>query len=159
MYIRYYSTMKHFRIVILLMSLMAGLLNCKNDDGNNPAPTAASQTELLVSNKWLLQRVATSSDQTIGKNQMNTTTVLLFELDMQFYADNTVKAINHLTGNIPNGGTWKLAADNKAIDVDVIGFKGNFPIVELNRTKLTLRQRAPVSGVESDINLEFAPSL
>ena len=90
---------------------------------------------------------------------MGTNTLVLFELDMQFRSDGTVRAINRLTSQIPNGGTWKLAPDFKSMDVDVNGFKGNFPIVELTRTKLTLRQRAPVSGVESDINLEFKPSL
>jgi hypothetical protein len=58
-----------------------------------------------------------------------------------------------------NGGSWKLAADNKSIDVDVTGFKGNFPIVRLDRQKLILRQRAPVDGKDADINLEFDPTI
>ncbi|GAB3884788.1 hypothetical protein [Spirosoma agri] len=151
--------MKHLRIFVFLLVVSVSLLNCKKDNGDTPAPTAASQTELLVANKWLLSRVANTNDQTIGVGQMSATTLLLFELDMQFRDDNTVRAINHKTSQVINGGTWKLAADNLSMDVDVNGFKGNFPIVTLTRTKLTLRQRAPVSGVESDINLEFTPSL
>lgn len=151
--------MKHLRPIVLVVALMGGLMSCKKDDSNAPAPTAASQTELLVANKWLLTRVANANDQTISTSQLNVTTTLLFELDMQFKADNTVRAINHTTSQIINGGTWKLTADNQSMDVDVNGFKGNFPILVLNRTKLTLRQRAPVNGVDTDINLEFAPSL
>ncbi|MCK8493745.1 MULTISPECIES: hypothetical protein [Spirosoma] len=150
--------MKHVRIFVLLLPLLAFLFNCKKDN-SSPEPTAASQTELLVANKWLLDRVSNTNDQTISVGQMGTNTLVLFELDMQFRSDGTVRAINRLTSQIPNGGTWKLAPDFKSMDVDVNGFKGNFPIVELTRTKLTLRQRAPVSGVESDINLEFKPSL
>ncbi len=150
--------MKHVRIFVLLLPLLAFLFNCKKDN-SSPEPTAASQTELLVANKWLLDRVSNTNDQTISVGQMGTNTLFLFELDMQFRSDGTVRAINRLTSQIPNGGTWKLAPDFKSMDVDVNGFKGNFPIVELTRTKLTLRQRAPVSGVESDINLEFKPSL
>lgn len=153
-----FTLMKHFRFALIGLLLSVAFLSCKKDD-NTPAPTAQSQTDLLVANKWLLNRVSTTDDKTIGTSQMNTTTLLLFELDMQFKNDGTVRAINHLTGQIPNGGTWKLASDNQSIDVDVTGFKGNFPIVELTKTKLTLRQRAPVNGVDTDINLEFAPSL
>ena len=152
--------MKHIRIFLLTVSLAVGLLNCKNNDnGTTPAPTAASQTELLVANNWLLSRVSNTNDQTIGTSQLSVSTLLLFELNMQFKADNTVRAINAKTQQVVNGGTWKLAADNKSMDVDVTGFKGNFPIVTLTRTKLTLRQRTAVSGVDTDINLEFSPSL
>ncbi|WP_338877004.1 hypothetical protein WBJ53_15210 [Spirosoma sp. SC4-14] len=150
--------MKQIRVALIGLLLSIVFAGCKKND-DTPTPTAQSQTDLLVANKWLLNRVSTTDDKTIGTSQMNTTTLLLFELDMQFKDDGTVRAINHLTGQIPNGGTWKLASDNQSIDVDVTGFKGNFPIVVLTKTKLTLRQRAPVNGVDTDINLEFTPSL
>ena len=84
---------------------------------------------------------------------------MLYQLNMQFRSDNTVRAIDRTSKQIINGGTWKLANDSKSMDIDVTGFKGNFPIVELSRTRLILRQRAPVDGKDTDINLEFAPSI
>jgi hypothetical protein len=150
--------MKFIRVIFWFAMLSTVSMGCQEKE-NNPTPTPESQTELLVANKWGLKRVANANDNTISTSQMNATTLLLFELSMQFSKDNTVLARNTKTSQVLNGGTWKLAEDNKSMDVDVNGFKGNFPILALSRTKLTLRQRAPVSGVDTDINLEFEPIL
>ena len=145
----------------LLVTLLSTgiLIGCKNEGGTTPAPTTASQSELLVANNWLTSRVSTPDGQSINQNRLNLATQVLFSLNMQFRANGTVRAIDRTSQQIINGGTWKLSTDNKSIDVDVTGFKGNFPIVELSRTKLILRQRAPVDGKDADINLEFDPSL
>lgn len=149
-------TILRFLLVSLLLS--GGLAGCKRD-GTTPAPTTRSQTELLVANNWRTSRVSTPDGQSINRNRLNLVTQVLFDLDMQFRANGTVRAIDRTSGQIINGGTWKLATDSKSMDVDVTGFKGNFPIVELSRTKLILRQRAPVDGKDADINLEFDPTL
>ncbi len=78
---------------------------------------------------------------------------------MQFRGNNTVRALDRTSKQIINGGTWKLTVDSKSMDVEVTQFSGNFPLVELSRTKLVLRQRAPVDKKDADINLEFDPSL
>ena len=148
-----------FRFLLVSLLFVGTLAGCKKDNGTTPAPTASSQTDLLVANNWLMSRVATPDGQSISTNRLNLATQVLYQLDMQFRADNTVRAIDHTSKQIINGGTWKLAADNKSMDVVVTGFNGNFPIVELSRTKLILRQRAPVDGKTTDINLEFDPSL
>ncbi|MBC3785691.1 hypothetical protein [Spirosoma utsteinense] len=145
------------RFLLVSLLLSATLFSCKDDDKNNP--TVNSQTELLVSNNWQTTRVSTTDGQTIATNRLGTSTQVLFGLDMQFRNNNTVRAVDRVSKQIINGGTWTLAPDGKSMDVDVTGFKGNFPIVELNRTKLILRQRAPVDGKDTDINLEFDPSV
>ncbi|AQG79085.1 hypothetical protein [Spirosoma montaniterrae] len=146
------------KTLLLLFVALASLTACKKDD---PAtPSAASQTELLVANNWQTSRVTTVDGQTINRNRLNIATQILFELKMQFRADGRVSALDPNQSNqIINGGTWKLAADNQSIDVDVTGFKGNFPIVQLSRSRLILRQNAPVDGKATDINLEFDPVL
>ena len=147
------------RFLLLSLLLSVALTGCKKDSGSTPTPTTNSQTDLLVANNWLISRVSTPDGQSVSTNRLSFATQVLFQLDMQFRSDNTVRAIDHTSKQIINGGTWKLATDSKSIDVDVNGFKGNFPLVELSRTKLTLRQRAPVDGKDTDINLEFAPSI
>lgn len=145
------------RFLLIVLLLSGSLTGCKNEGGTTPAP--GSQTELLVANNWRTSRVSTPDGQSINRNRLNLFTQSLFDLDMQFRANGTVRAIDNKSKQIINGGTWKLAPDSKSMDVDVTGFKGNFPIVELSRTKLILRQRAPVDGKDADINLEFDPSL
>lgn len=147
------------RFLLIALLLSGSLTSCKSEGGTTPAPTTGSQTELLVANNWRTSRVSTPDGQSISRNRLNLSTQVLFDLDMQFRANGTVRAIDYTSKQIINGGTWKLATDSKSMDVDVTGFKGNFPIVELSRTKLILRQRAPVDGKDADINLEFDPSL
>lgn len=145
------------RFLFTLM-LVATLISC--DDDTPAVATAASQTELLVANNWQVYRVSDVNGNEITQNRLNATTRYLFDLNMQFRANNTVRALDpKQSNNIVNGGTWKLTEDNKSIDVDVQGFDGNFPIIRLDRQQFILRQTAPVDGKNADINLEFKPSL
>ncbi|QJW90155.1 hypothetical protein HNV11_12595 [Spirosoma taeanense] len=145
--------MKRSRFLFFALLVVASLAGCKDD-----SPNASTQTELLVANNWLTRRVTTPDGQEINRSRLNLATQVLFDLNMQFRSNGTVRALDPRQANsVVNGGTWKLAADNQSIDVDVSGFKGNFPIIQLNRTKLILRQRAPVDGKDTDVNLEFEP--
>lgn len=150
--------MNSIRFFFALIVLAVTLNGCKKDD--NATPTASSQTDLLIANNWRTTRVTTADGQEINANRLNLATQVLYALNMQFRADGSVRALDPNQSNkVVNGGSWKLAADNQSIDVDVTGFKGNFPIIRLDRSKLILRQRAPVDGKDTDINLEFDPSL
>jgi hypothetical protein len=152
--------MNTIRLFLLSAVLLTALTHCKKDDGATPAPTAASQTDLLVANNWRTVRVSTPNGVEINRSRLNLATQVLYDLNMQFRNNGTVRALDPRQSNsVVNGGTWTLAADSKSIDVDVSGFKGNFPIVTLNKNKLVLRQRAPVDGTTTDINLEFDPTL
>ena len=135
-------------------------MSCKKDDPNTPAPTTNSQTELLVAHNWIVTRVTTPDGQDINRSRLNLATQVLFSLNMQFRANGTVRALDPNASNtVINGGTWVLTPDSKSIDVVVTGFTGNFPVVQLDRSTLILRQTAPVDGKNADINLVFAPSL
>ncbi len=150
-----------FLFVLLPFALFSG---CKKDDntgGMTPAPTAQTQTQLLVGNVngWQLDKLTDTSGKTINATQTNLTTQVLFGLIFQFRENNTVRALDRTTKQIVNGGEWTLTADNKAVNVNVTGFKGDFPLVELTAKKMTLRQNVPVNNVNQDVNLEFTPSL
>ncbi len=151
----------HTRQFLLVLILFVGAFTgCKKDDGTTPTPTASSQTDLLVANNWRTVRVTTTDGQEINKSRLNLATQVLYDLNMQFRNNGTVRALDPGQSNsVVNGGTWKLASDNQSIDVDVSGFKGNFPIVQLTKSKLILRQTAPVDGTNAPINLEFNPTL
>ncbi|UFH52610.1 hypothetical protein [Spirosoma sp. KNUC1025] len=150
---RVLNTLQFLLIVSLFLSVLTG---CKKDDGNTPTPTTSSQTDLLVANNWRVSGITTPEGQDINKSRLNLATQILFDLNMQFRNNGTVRALDPKQSNsVINGGTWSLATDNQSIDVDVSGFKGNFPIVQLTKSKLILRQRAPVDGKDADINLVF----
>ncbi|ADB38270.1 hypothetical protein [Spirosoma linguale] len=155
-----HPVMHPIRMLFFCTVLFTALTGCSTDNGTDPNPTPASQSELLVANNWITNRVSTPDGQEINKNRLNQMTQGLYELNMQFRNNGTVRALDPKQSNsVVNQGTWVLAADSKSIDVNVQGFRGNFPIVQLTKNKLVLRQRAPVDGKDADINLEFIPSL
>lgn len=152
--------MHTLRILVLTSVLLGSLVSCKKDNDNNLAPTAASQTELLVATNWQVTSITTPDGQLINYNRLNLVSQLLPQLKFQFRTDNSVRALDPAQSNaVKNAGTWYLTSDNQSMDVDVTGFKGNFPIIQLSKNKLILRQVAPVDGKNADINLVFDPSL
>ena len=147
------------RLLTVALLFTALTTSCNKDD-NNPTPTTDSQTALLVANNWQVSNVTTTDGQTINQSRLNLATSFLFSLSMQFRNDNTVRALDPKQSNqVINQGTWKLASDSQSMDVVVNGFNGSFPIVQLNRSTLILRQQAPVDGKTTPINLEFKPVL
>lgn len=150
--------MHTLRLIIICTLLLGVLTHCKKTD--DAIPTATSQTDLLVANNWRTVRVTNPDGVEINRSRLNLSTQVLYDLNMQFRNNGTVRALDPKQSNsVINAGTWTLATDNQSIDVIVTGFSGNFPIVQLTKTKLILRQRAPVDGQNADINLEFEPIL
>lgn len=150
--------MHSLRLLLVISVIVSTLANCKKDNNTDPTPTAASQTALLVANNWRTVRVTTPTGTEINKSRLSLSTQILYDLNMQFRDNGTVRALDPNQSNtVINGGTWVLATDFQSINVNVTGFNGNFPIVQLSKTKLILRQQAPVDGKTTDINLEFDP--
>ena len=155
-----YRALNFLRFFLIVSLFMSALIGCKNDDGSTPTPTEASQTDLLVANNWVTVDVTTPDGQSINQSRLSLDTQVLFKLSMQFRNNGTVRALDPKQSNsVINAGTWKLAADNQSMDVVVTGFSGNFPIVQLTKSKLILRQNAPVDGKKTDINLVFDPTI
>lgn len=157
---RPYSVMTTLRFLLIFTILFSLVTGCKKDDG--ATPTESTQTDLLVANNWVTNSITTTDGQAIKESRLGLESQVLFTLTMQFRADGTVRALDPNRSNtVVNGGSWKFAADNQSMDVDVTGFKGNFPIVQLTKNTLILRQdnKATVDGVKTNIYLVFVPSL
>ena len=141
---------------LVLFSLFC-LSACRKDEPIQPTP--AARTEVLVANKWRMERITSPNGTVIPVNQLGVSALALNFIDIQFTDANIARAIDRSTKQIINAGSWKLTTDSQGLDVDVTGFKGIFPIIELTRTRLILRQNTTVNGVKTDVNLEFIPSV
>lgn len=154
------STLRFLLSIGLFLTLFTG---CKKEDNTaDPTPTQSSQTELLVANNWHTTSITTPDGQEINKNRLDASTQALFALNMQFRNNGRVNALDPGQSNsVVNGGTWELASDNQSIDVNVTSFKGNFPIIQLTKNKLILRQdgKASIDGKKADVYLVFEPVL
>lgn len=145
-----------FALAFIVLTIAVS--SCKK--GTDPDPnSAAVRLELITATNWQLNQITDLSGKLINPQQTNLTTQVLFGLDFQFRSDNTVRAIDKTTKQIVNGGDWKFADNNTAIDVNVTGFKGKFPIGDLTRQKLVLKNKIPVNGLDQDANLEFKAAL
>ena len=142
----------------LVIICLIGLSACKKDD--TAQPTSVSRTEVLVANKWRMERITRADDgMVVPVNQLGGSAQALNFIDIQFTNANIARAIDRSTRQIVNAGSWKLTTDSQGLDVDVTGFKGIFPIIDLTRTRLILRQNTTVNSTKTDVNLEFVPSV
>ncbi|NID12227.1 hypothetical protein [Fibrivirga algicola] len=144
------------RLAFVLFMSFVGLVSCKKDD---EVQTTAVRSELLVANNWRLSRITDQKGDVIAVNRLGVSALALNFADIQFTDKNVARAIDRSTKQIINGGTWYLVQNNAALDINVTGFAGIFPILELTRTKLTIQQTTTVDGQKTDVNLEFAPSI
>jgi len=144
--------MKTMPRILLTLLLLAGLVSCRDTS------VEADREVLLVAMPWKLNRVTDAQGQAIPLSRLNVQTQALFGMDFQFRENNITRATDRLTRQVLNGGTWFLRDNNTALDIEVSLFKGRFPLVDLNRSKLVLQNKMPINGVESDTNLEFVPA-
>ena len=141
---------------IILIFLIVFVLGCKKNDPDEDQ--TAQRASILVSKPWRLTSITDVSGKAIPENQLNQETKFIYEVDIQFTADNKVKAIETSgSGQVVNGGTWYLVKENSALAIEVIVIKGEYDIVELTNAKMSLRMKVPVNGVDTDANMVFAP--
>ena len=126
-------------------------LACKKD---KVEPTNLSQSELLSLNSWQL------NGKTLTNAELNIAAIALYGLQFEFRADKETRAVDKITKNIINRGTWELLTGNTVLDINITSFKGQFKIVTLSKGKLTLQASTGnfLSGVGSEINMEFIES-
>ncbi|MCF8326115.1 MAG: hypothetical protein K9I84_14245 [Leadbetterella sp.] len=132
-------------------------LACKKD---KVEPTNLSQSELLSLNSWQLSRYTDSNGKTLTNAELNIAAIALYGLQFEFRADKETRAVDKITKNILNRGTWELLTGNTVLDINITNFKGQFKILTLSKGKLTLQASTGnfLSGVGSEINMEFIES-
>lgn len=148
--------LRNIGICFLFLSLIVG---CKHGSDPDPVSTG-NRTAILVANKWLLNRVTDTQGKDINKNKLGIETLALFEFEFEFRSNGVVRASDANSKQVINGGTWKFVDNESAVEVNITGIKNNrFGVGELSRSKLILTNTVPVSGQNTDANLEFLPSL
>ena len=143
--------MKHliFSIVLIFFALA-----CK-DSG-----TTDESTKIITSNYWKLDRFTDISGRTLSQNELNSQAQGIFGFDFEFRDDNVTRGRDRVTKQIVNAGTWYLKSENKILDIQIIGFGGEFKVLELSKSKLVLQaENNKFISVGSTINLELVPSL
>ena len=140
---------------ILFFALILFAFSCKKSE-----VTVAEPTKVLSANFWKLDRFADIEGKTLSQNQLNSQAQALFGLDYEFRSDNVTRAKDRITKQILNAGTWYLIQDNQVLDIDILGFKGQFKVVEISKTKLVLQaENNKMISAGQFVNMEFIPAL
>jgi hypothetical protein len=151
--------MKRLLLIAPLLFTML-LLSCDDNKKQDPAPNPqpSEKDKILINYPWRMSAVTDLSGKAIPFNQLNTQTQAIKEvMDIQFLQNNVTKAIDQGSKQVINGGTWYLKNDNKTLDIKISGFSGEFGVEELSNSKLRLKSKMPVSGVEQETIMVFEP--
>ena len=140
---------------LLLIGIVFFAFSCKKSE-----ITATEPTKVLSANFWKLDRFSDIEGKTLSQNQLNSQAQALFGLDYEFRNDNVTRAKDRITKQILNAGTWYLISDNQVLDIDILGFKGQFKVVEISKTKLVLQaENNKMISAGQFVNMEFVPTL
>lgn len=141
-------------VPVLFLSLL--VISCKDKDKNEtPEPTA--KNKILVNYPWRMSSVTDLSGKEIPKSQLSGETKFILEMDIQFQQNATVKALDQNSSQVINGGTWSLINEEKALDIKISGFSGEFGLEELTNSRMKLKSKMPVGGVEQEAIMVFQP--
>lgn len=144
--------MKNF----VLISLFAVILTaCKDPNVGSENKTTA---QLLVAHGWQLDKYTSTQGVIISDGQLNSSAKLLYDLAFQFRADYEVRGIVKISKSVINRGEWSVEDDGKTLDIDIDGFAGDFEIVQINNTSMTLKAKDEnqVIGVGPEVHLVFS---
>jgi hypothetical protein len=148
------------RRILLFVPLffMLFLTSCDKDKDNVENPQLTEKDKILINYPWRMSSVTDLSSKDIPFNQLNAQTQAIKEvMDIQFLQNNVTKAIDQGSKQVINGGTWYLLNENKTLDIKISGFSGEFGVEELTNSKLRLKSKMPVNGVEQETIMVFQP--
>jgi hypothetical protein len=140
---------------IATLVLVVVLAAC-NGKTTTPEPDNAKD-KVLVSYPWRLVNITDVNNKTIPQNQLALETQAIYLFDIQFFDNNVTKAFDRVSRQVINGGTWYLLENDEVLDIEVSQFKGKFRVIDLNRTRMTLKNKIPLGGTQQDALLVFEP--
>ncbi len=142
------------RLAVAIVALI--IFSCQEKTDPEPQ-TIQTKGEVLINNPWRLMSVTDASGNSIPQNQLSLETTAIYFFDIQFFDNNVTKALDRVSRQVVNGGTWYLIEEGKVLDIEVSQFKGKFGVKELTRSKMILTNKIPVNGSSQEANLIFEP--
>jgi hypothetical protein len=144
--------------LLCLLALVAAT-SCQRTVTAEEDQTQATTTRVLVTNPWKIDKITDANGTTIPLSSLPAESRALFGINIQFFEDKSVRAIDPVSRTVVNGGSWQFLDEEKTLDIDVSQLKGKFPILNLSRTRMVLRNRIQFNGLPFDVNLELVPSI
>lgn len=144
--------MKNF----VLISLFAVILSaCADPNIGSENKTTA---QLLVAHGWQLDKYTDTQGVTISDGILNSDAKMLYGLAFEFKANSEVRGIDKITKGVINRGQWGLEDDEKTLDINIVGFEGDFELVQIKNTSMILKAKDENQkiGVGPEVHLVFS---
>lgn len=83
---------------------------------------------------------------------------MLYGMAFEFKKNQEVRGVDKNSKSIINKGTWAIGDDKKTLDIDIIGFEGDFELIQINNTSMILKSKTqnPLIGVGPEVHLVFS---
>lgn len=143
----------------LITIAILGFSSCNKTKIITPTET---KIELLTKNNWVIDRFTYADNSEIQEAKLNISAKLLFLLEFQFRTNNQVRAIDKVSKQVFNGGTWELKNGEENLLIDIPGLKDEFILVSISKTKMVLRPNEkvfPIVDNNTKVNMEFEPTI
>ncbi len=142
--------------LFFVLTLVSFVFACK-DKKEEPINASA---KILTANFWKMDRFTDPNGKTLANNELNSQAQAIFTFDFEFRDDNVTRGRDRASKQIVNAGSWYLKSNDKVLDIQIIGFGGEFKIIELSNTKMILQaENNTFIKASSTVNLELVPSL
>ncbi len=155
--------LKKNKVTQFVFCLIAiGILSFSSCNKTKLITPTESKIELLTKNNWVIDRFTYVDNSEIQEAKLNISAKLLFLLEFQFRTNNQVRAIDKVSKQVFNGGTWELKNDEKNLLIDIPGLKDEFILVSISKTKMVLRPNEkvfPIVDNNTVVNMEFEPTI
>jgi hypothetical protein len=157
MFISKNNNFKYLFFTFFILNI--SLVSCKKKKSIEPTET---KTDLITKNNWAIDRFSSIDNTTVQEGKLNVSAKLLYQLEFQFRANNQVRALDKLSKQVFNGGTWEFTNNESKILIDIPGLKDEFTLIDITKNKLILRPNEkvfPVVDNNTVVNMEFKPTL
>jgi len=140
----------------VLISLFAVILTACADP--NIGSENKTKAQLLAAHGWQLDKFTDTQGVMLNDGQLKKDALMLYGLVFEFRQNSEVRGIDKTTKGVINRGKWAIEEDQKTLDIDIVGFKGDFELVQLNNTTMILKAKdeEQIAGVGPEVHMVFS---
>jgi len=141
---------KPFLILLILLSI----LSCTKDQTVDPN---IAKSDAIKSSEWVTSGFSTIDNTPIDPALFSGDAKFINQLTYRFQDAGIVRSYDKVSKQAQAYGTWALVESATKLEINIQGFKGTLGVIELSKTKMTLRNNITYKNTNIPINIIFIP--
>lgn len=164
LYRKYKNDMKLSKLLpIFLISIC--IFSCAKEGSTDPTLTedekikieASKKIEAIKSPEWVISGFTTADNTPIDPALFAGDAKFIDQLTYVFDNAGIVRSYDKVSKQAQSYGTWGLIENSTKLEINIQGFKGTFGVIDLTKTKMTLRNNIKYNNLEIPVNMVFIP--